>query len=134
MTMMTTMTTMASAQRAIGYDTMTAADDEDNEVDGDGATGDDDGDGATGDEVDNDGDGTMGDDDADDNGDGTTGYDAPDPPTAKAAPKKASPIHPPKYLSIPLYASTRVISGQMFNICPEIAPKMPQILPCTKNV
>ena len=50
---------------------------------------------------------------------------SPDPPTAKAAPKKATPIHPPKYLSIPLYASTRVISGQMFNICPEIAPKMP---------
>jgi hypothetical protein len=54
---------------------------------------------------------------------------SPDPPTAKAAPKKATPIHPPKHLSIPLYASTRAISGQMFNICPEIAPKMPQILP-----
>ena len=103
---------------------MMAADDEDDEVDGDGATGD---------EVDDDGDGTMGNDDADDDGDGTTGYDAPDPPTAKAAPKKATPIHPPKYLSIPLYASTRAISGQMFNICPEIAPKMPQILPCAKN-
>ena len=77
-------------------------------------------------------DGDSGDDD-DDDGDGTTGYDAPDPPTAKAAPKKATPIHPPKYLSIPLYASTRAISGQMFNICPEIAPKMPQILPCAKN-
>ena len=118
--MMTTTTTMASARRAIGYDTMMVADDEDNEVDGDGATGDDDGDGATGDEV-------------DDDGDGTTGYNAPDPPTVKAAPKKATPIHPTKYLSIPLYASPRAISGQMFNICPEIAPKMPQILPCAKN-
>jgi len=56
-----------------------------------------------------------------------------DDPTAKAAPKKATPIHPPKYLSIPLYASTRAISGQMFNICTEIAPKMPQILPRAKN-
>ncbi len=125
MTIMTTTTTMASARRAIGYDTMMAADDDNNEVDGDGATGDevdDDGDGATCDDDD--------DDDDDDDGDGTTGYDAP---TAKAAPKKATPIHPPKYLSIPLCASTRVISGQMLNICPEIAPKMPQMLPCAKN-
>ena len=88
-----------------------ATGDDDNDVDGDGVTGNED----------------------DDDGDGATGYDAPDPPTAKAAPKKATPIHPPKYLSIPLYASTRAISGQMFNICPEIAPKMPQILPCAKN-
>ena len=89
----------------------TATGDDDNDVDGDGAMG----------------------NKVDDDGDGATGYDAPDPPTAKAAPKKATPIHPPKYLSIPLYASTRAISGQMFNICPEIAPKMPQILPCAKN-
>jgi len=54
MTMMMTTTTMASARRAIGYDTIMAADDKDNEVDGDGATDDDDGDGATGDEVDDD--------------------------------------------------------------------------------
>ena len=39
--------------------TTMAADDDDNEVDGDGATGDDDGDGATGDDNDNDDDGTM---------------------------------------------------------------------------
>jgi len=42
-----------------GYDvmaTMMAADDDNNEVDGDSATGHDDGDGATGDEVDDDGD------------------------------------------------------------------------------
>ena len=85
---------------------------------------------ATGDNVDDDGDGAT---DDGTTGDAATGYVAPDPPTAKAAPKKATPIHPPKYLSIPLYASTRAISGQMFNICPEIAPKMPQILPCAKN-
>ena len=45
-----------------------AADNEDNEVDGDGATSNDDGDGATGD--DNDGDGAM--------GDGATGNDNDD--------------------------------------------------------
>jgi len=102
MTMMTTTTTMASAQQAIGYDTMMAADNEDSEVDGNGATGDVDGDGATGDEVDDDGDGTMDDNDADDDGDGTMGYDAPDPPTAKAAPKML-PQFIPIYSSVCLY-------------------------------
>ena len=60
-----------------------AADDDDKEVDGDGATGDkvdDDGDAATGNEVDDDGDGATGievDDDGD-GGSGTTGYDDDD--------------------------------------------------------
>ena len=48
----------------------TATGDDDNDVDGDGATGnetDDDGDGATGNEVDDDGDGATGNDNDDDN-------------------------------------------------------------------
>jgi len=118
-------TTMASARRAIGYDMMMAADDEDSEVDGDGVTDDVDGNGATGDEVDDDGDGTMGDNDADDDGDGTTGYDAPDPPTAKAAPKMLPQFIPPNiylFLCMPL-------RGRFQGKCLTFALKSPQKCP-----
>ncbi len=86
---------------------MMAADDEDSEVDGDGATGDDDGDGATGDEVDDVGEGTMGDDDADDDGDGSTGYDVPDP----QRPKLHQKCYPKSSPQISIYSSVCLNEG-----------------------